>query len=290
MLLAVGSERYQPYQPTERPQELLTQANAILGQGQMSLAKYLWILDRGSADDPDPADVERFFQLMLERVDWQRDLHFQTRTTIDTLDYSGSGWNEGSKLVVAAAGPVRRTRPIALPSTSLDQSSPPSCLGWNRSTQSMRRASIPSGKVSIFVGGTPAMTLAAVMPLPEGMSEMTFAGALAGHRIPLLRDRQGYALYAEADFCIVGTVAPDELKPEGPFGDHLGYYSLQHPFPVLRVEQVYHRQGAIWPFTVVGRPPQEDSVFGQSIHKGAFRFLHCRNRGPRPTETGRPLW
>lgn len=122
-------------------------------------------------------------------------------------------------------------------------------------------------RVSIFVGGTPAMTLAAVMPLPEGMSELTFAGALAGHRIPLLRDRQGYPLYAEADFCIVGTVVPGALKPEGPFGDHLGYYSLRHPYPVLQVENVYHRAGAIWPFTVVGRPPQEDSVFGRLIHE-----------------------
>jgi 4-hydroxy-3-polyprenylbenzoate decarboxylase len=121
--------------------------------------------------------------------------------------------------------------------------------------------------VNIFVGGTPAMTLAAVMPLPEGMSELTFAGALAGHRIRMSKKAGGLPHYAEADFCICGTVYPDEQLPEGPFGDHLGYYSLAHDFPVLKVERVLHRQGAIWPFTVVGRPPQEDTVFGELIHE-----------------------
>ncbi|MBC8352114.1 MAG: UbiD family decarboxylase [Planctomycetes bacterium] len=121
-------------------------------------------------------------------------------------------------------------------------------------------------KVNIFVGGTPAMTLSAVMPLPEGMSELTFAGALAGHRIPMITRKNQLAIYADADFCISGTVHPNKKLPEGPFGDHLGYYSLAHDFPVLTVDRVYHRTGAIWPFTVVGRPPQEDTVFGQLIH------------------------
>lgn len=122
-------------------------------------------------------------------------------------------------------------------------------------------------RVNVFVGGTPSMTLAAVMPLPEGMSELTFAGALAGHRIPMIVRGVPLPVYAEADFCIVGMVDPDKNLPEGPFGDHLGYYSLAHDFPVLRVEKVYHRDGAIWPFTVVGRPPQEDTSFGQLIHE-----------------------
>jgi 4-hydroxy-3-polyprenylbenzoate decarboxylase len=120
-------------------------------------------------------------------------------------------------------------------------------------------------RVSIFVGGPPAMTLAAVMPLPEGLTELSFAGALARRRVRIAR-YAGHAVHADADFCIVGTISPNELKPEGPFGDHLGYYSLQHDFPVLRVEQVFHRRDAIWPFTVVGRPPQEDTVFGALIH------------------------
>lgn len=121
--------------------------------------------------------------------------------------------------------------------------------------------------VSVFVGGTPAMTLAAVMPLPEGMSELSFAGALAGHSIPLAVRRGLPPVYAEADFAIVGRVDPHRQLPEGPFGDHLGYYSLAHDFPVLEVEHVWHRPGAIWPFTSVGRPPQEDTTFGALIHE-----------------------
>lgn len=122
-------------------------------------------------------------------------------------------------------------------------------------------------RVNVFVGGPPALTLAAVMPLPEGMPEITFAGALAGHRIPLCYPNAGLPLVASADFCIAGVIEPRQLLPEGPFGDHLGYYSTAHDFPVMRVERVYHRTGAIWPFTVVGRPPQEDSTFGQIVHE-----------------------
>lgn len=122
-------------------------------------------------------------------------------------------------------------------------------------------------RVNVFVGGTPAMSLAAVMPLPEGMSELTFAGALAGHRIPMVARGVPLPVYAEADFCISGTVELGRTAPEGPFGDHLGYYSLTHDFPVLRVDRVTHRPDAIWLFTVVGRPPQEDTAFGELIHE-----------------------
>jgi 4-hydroxy-3-polyprenylbenzoate decarboxylase len=124
-------------------------------------------------------------------------------------------------------------------------------------------------RVHVFVGGSPALTLAAVMPLPEGLPELAFAGALGGRRVRLVRPdgAGGLPMPAEADFCITGTVDPERRLPEGPFGDHLGYYSLAHPFPVLNVERVYHRPGAVWPFTVVGRPPQEDTGFGQIIHE-----------------------
>jgi 4-hydroxy-3-polyprenylbenzoate decarboxylase len=106
------------------------------------------------------------------------------------------------------------------------------------------------------------------MPLPEGMSELTFAGALAGQRIPMLCRAGELPIYADADFCLSGYVEPHGAKKlEGPFGDHLGYYSLAHEFPVLHVERVYHRPDAVWPFTVVGRPPQEDTTFGQLIHE-----------------------
>ena len=131
------------------------------------------------------------------------------------------------------------------------------------------RAALDRGEplqVCISVGGSPAMTLAAVMPLPEGLTELTFAGALAGRRIRMVRGNHA-PVYADADFAIVGTIDPNATKPEGPFGDHLGYYSLQHPFPLMKVSKVWHRDGAIWPFTVVGRPPQEDTTFGQLIHE-----------------------
>ncbi len=121
-------------------------------------------------------------------------------------------------------------------------------------------------KVSCFAGGPPAHTLSAVMPLPEGISEMTFAGVLGGRRFRYAYDSNGNALSTDADFVITGEVYPHENKPEGPFGDHLGYYSLKHPFPLMRVHKVYARKNAIWPFTVVGRPPQEDTSFGALIH------------------------
>ncbi|MEW5953624.1 MAG: UbiD family decarboxylase [Bacillota bacterium] len=121
-------------------------------------------------------------------------------------------------------------------------------------------------KVSVFVGGPPGHTLAAIMPLPEQMPEVAFAGLLAGRRFRYTY-RNGYAISTDADFCITGTVVPGKTKPEGPFGDHLGYYSLTHEFPYLNVEHVYHRKDAIWPFTVVGRPPQEDTIFGALIHE-----------------------
>ena len=121
-------------------------------------------------------------------------------------------------------------------------------------------------KVSIFVGGPPSHPVAAVMPLPEGLSEMTFAGALGNRRFRYFYDAEGFCISADADFVITGTVLPFENKPEGPFGDHLGYYSLKHPFPLLKVHNVYHRRDAVWSFTVVGRPPQEDTSFGALIH------------------------
>jgi 4-hydroxy-3-polyprenylbenzoate decarboxylase len=122
-------------------------------------------------------------------------------------------------------------------------------------------------KVSIFVGGPPSHPLAAVMPLPEGLSEMTFAGALGNRRFRYYYDDEGFCISADADFVITGTVMPGENKPEGPFGDHLGYYSLTHPFPLMKVNRVYHKKDPIWSFTVVGRPPQEDTSFGALIHE-----------------------
>ncbi|MCK6638763.1 MAG: UbiD family decarboxylase [Bacteroidia bacterium] len=121
-------------------------------------------------------------------------------------------------------------------------------------------------RVTIAVGGPPSLTFGAVMPLPEGLSELTFSGVLGNRRIRYAH-RDNYSLLADADFIISGEVFPHEVKPEGPFGDHLGYYSLRHDFPLMHVHKVWHRDNAIWPFTVVGRPPQEDSMFGWLVHE-----------------------
>jgi 4-hydroxy-3-polyprenylbenzoate decarboxylase len=121
-------------------------------------------------------------------------------------------------------------------------------------------------KCSIFVGGPPSHALAAIFPLPEGMPETTFAGLLGGRRFRYVK-HAGHVLSADADFVITGTIRKAGKKPEGPFGDHLGYYSLQHDFPVLDIDAVYHRKNPLWHFTVVGRPPAEDSMFGYMIHK-----------------------
>ncbi|MCF0215080.1 MAG: UbiD family decarboxylase [Fibrobacteraceae bacterium] len=120
-------------------------------------------------------------------------------------------------------------------------------------------------KVSIFLGGPPAHTMAAIMPMPENLSELIFAGMLSGRRFRYFI-HNGYIVSADADFCILGEVAKG-LKPEGPFGDHVGYYSGCHDFPYLKVYKVLCKKDAIYPFTVVGRPPQEDTSFGQFIHQ-----------------------
>lgn len=132
--------------------------------------------------------------------------------------------------------------------------------------QTKANAKGQSLKVSVFVGGPPAHIFSAVMPLPEGISELTFAGALGGRRFRYSH-ADGFGISNDADFVITGEVYPGENKPEGPFGDHLGYYSLTHDFPLMRVHKVWHRKNAIWPFTVVGRPPQEDTQFGALIHE-----------------------
>ncbi len=131
-------------------------------------------------------------------------------------------------------------------------------------------AAIAAGKqlrVNILVGGPPSLAVAAVMPLPDGIPEVAFAGALSHRAVRMIRQKGSPMICAEADFCISGTIDADQLMPEGPFGDHLGYYSLAHPFPVVNVDHVWHRRDAVWPFTVVGRPPQEDTVFGELIHE-----------------------
>ena len=113
---------------------------------------------------------------------------------------------------------------------------------------------------AVYVGGHPALTISAVAPLPEDVPELVFASLLMGGKLEMIKENPewGFPLIAEADFCIFGKIPPHKRSPEGPFGDHYGYYSLKHDYPFMEVEGVYHRDNAIWAATVVGRPPQED--------------------------------
>jgi 4-hydroxy-3-polyprenylbenzoate decarboxylase len=197
-----------------------------------------------------------------QQVSWPADGGaFITLPQVYTEDVRAPGWqksNLGMYRIQLSGGQYEADREVGLH------------YQIHRSIGVHHAAAIEAGKpfrVNVFVGGPPAMTLAAVLPLPEGMSELAFAGALGRRRVRMLRRADGLPIHADTDFCICGTVVPNKRLPEGPFGDHLGYYSLRHDFPVLRVEHVYHRKDSIWPFTVVGRPPQEDTVFGQLIHE-----------------------
>ncbi len=140
LLIAIGHERYMPFREPV-PEELLTIANHLLGKGQTSLAKYLLIAC--AEDDPrlTTHDIPGFFQHVLSRIDLGRDLHFQTKTTIDTLDYSGDDWNAGSKLVMAARGPVRRQLSMELPS---GLALPSTVSGWHMVAPGIVAMSFPT--------------------------------------------------------------------------------------------------------------------------------------------------
>lgn len=123
--------------------------------------------------------------------------------------------------------------------------------------------------VTIFLGGAPAMILSAIAPLPEGLPELMLASLLAGEKIGIAENpiEGHHRLIAEAEFAICGSVPPHERRPEGPFGDHYGYYSLTHDYPVFRADAVFHRKGAIYPATVVGKPRQEDFFIGDYLQE-----------------------
>ncbi|MEQ1607143.1 MAG: UbiD family decarboxylase [Pyrinomonadaceae bacterium] len=123
--------------------------------------------------------------------------------------------------------------------------------------------------VTIFLGGPPALILSAIAPLPEDVPELMLASLLAGEKIKMARADKDVRvpLIAEAEFAICGSVAPHERRPEGPFGDHYGYYSLAHDYPVFRADAVFHRKDAIYPATVVGKPRQEDFFIGDYLQE-----------------------
>jgi UbiD family decarboxylase len=124
--------------------------------------------------------------------------------------------------------------------------------------------------VTVFLGGPPALILAAIAPVPEDVPELVLASLLAGQKLRMTRNPLGASLHrlaAEAEFVLVGHAPPHERRPEGPFGDHYGYYSLRHDYPVFQVDAVFHRRDAIYPATVVGKPRQEDFFIGDYLQK-----------------------
>jgi 4-hydroxybenzoate decarboxylase subunit C len=122
--------------------------------------------------------------------------------------------------------------------------------------------------ITVFLGGPPALILAAIAPLPEDVPELLLASLLGGEKLRLTKNPLGgHRLAAEAEFALVGHAAPKERRPEGPFGDHYGYYSLQHDYPVFHVDAVFHRRDAIYPATVVGKPRQEDFFIGDYLQQ-----------------------
>lgn len=128
--------------------------------------------------------------------------------------------------------------------------------------------------VTVFLGGPPALILAAIAPLPEDVPELVLASLLAGEKLKMSTNPLGgppgtqpHRLAAEAEFALIGKAPPNQRRPEGPFGDHYGYYSLQHEYPVFEVDAVFHRRDAIYPATVVGKPRQEDFFIGDYLQE-----------------------
>src|SRR5258707_10151492 len=121
--------------------------------------------------------------------------------------------------------------------------------------------------VTVFLGGPPALMISAIAPLPEDVPELILASLLEGKKVPMAKNPNGGAhrLVAEAEFALAGYAQPHERRPEGPFGDHYGYYSLQHDYPVFHCDAIFHRRDAIYPATVVGKPKQEDFFIGDYL-------------------------
>lgn len=122
--------------------------------------------------------------------------------------------------------------------------------------------------VTITIGGPPALILAAIAPLPENVPEVLLASLVQGSKLRMLKSTDSrLPIFSEAEFVLSGEVYPHERRLEGPFGDHYGYYSLKHDFPVFHCTKVFRRQDAIYPATVVGKPKQEDFFIGDYLQK-----------------------
>jgi 4-hydroxy-3-polyprenylbenzoate decarboxylase len=137
--------------------------------------------------------------------------------------------------------------------------------GYHYQQAEARNQALP---LSVAVGADPVLMLCGVLPLPENISEMAFAGFLRGERTRVIQlAGNGLTVPAESEFVLEGFVPPKERRMEGPYGDHFGHYSLAAPFPIFNVKRIWHRDGAIFPISVVGKPPQEDQVLGDTIQE-----------------------
>ena len=136
--------------------------------------------------------------------------------------------------------------------------------GYHYAVAEARQQSLP---VTVFLGGPPALILSAIAPLPENVPELMLASLIAGERLPQVHGQGPHPLVASAEFALMGEVPPGVRRPEGPFGDHYGYYSLQHDYPVFTVQRMAHRADAIYPATVVGKPRQEDFFIGDLLQE-----------------------
>jgi UbiD family decarboxylase len=137
--------------------------------------------------------------------------------------------------------------------------------GFHYHEAEQRNESLP---ITVFLGGPPALIISAIAPLPEDVPELMLASLLANEKIRTVENPLGgHRLLADCEFALVGHVPPHERKPEGPFGDHYGYYSLTHDYPVFHADAVFHRKDAIYPATVVGKPRQEDFFIGDFLQE-----------------------
>jgi UbiD family decarboxylase len=138
--------------------------------------------------------------------------------------------------------------------------------GFHYAVAESRNEALPA---TVFLGGPPALILSAVAPLPENVPELMLASLIAGERLPQVPAPGAHAhpLIGSAEFALMGQVPPRLRRPEGPFGDHYGYYSLQHDYPVFEVTRMARRRDAIYPATVVGKPRQEDFFIGDLLQE-----------------------
>jgi len=137
--------------------------------------------------------------------------------------------------------------------------------GYHYHAAEQRNEALP---LTLYIGGPPALMLAAIAPLPENIPELVLASLLLGKKLEMVKNPHGgHPLVAQAEFALTGLVPPHVRRPEGPFGDHYGYNSLQHDYPVFQVQHMYHRKNAVYPATVVGRPRQEDFFIGDFLQE-----------------------